>query len=191
MAQTVEHVLDTLERSTEQRETVTVDTLLGAVGRRAYGPLVFAIGLVMLSPINWIPGAGIVLATVLTLLLAQTLFRSGPPWIPARLSRLSVDAERARRAVHRVRPWAQRLAVVARPRLRAVTGPPWRALAILAIIATALTMVPLAVIPGGAGPPSLAITVFGLSLTVEDGLLMLMALVLAVAAFVFAGWVFL
>lgn len=188
MGQIVEKVLDTLEDKTTGQASVSVDTLLTALGRRAYGPVVFAIGLLMVSPLNWIPGVGIVLATVLTLFLAQALLRPGPPWIPRRLAGLQVDGGRAFGAVRRIRPWAHRLAMLTRPRLRVVTRPPWRTAAVVAIIATALSMYPLSIIPGGAGPPSLAITLFGLALTVEDGLLLILALVLAFAAFALAGW---
>jgi len=188
MAEAISRVLDTLEDKITGRATVSIDTLLAALGRRAYGPVVLAIGLVMLSPLNWIPGAGIVLATVLTLFLVQALLRPGPPWIPRRLACIEVDAGRAFGALRRIRPWARRLAMLTRPRLQVVTRPPWRTGAVLAIIATALSMYPLAIIPGGAGPPSLAITVFGLALTVEDGVLLLLALALAGGAFALAGW---
>jgi hypothetical protein len=188
MGQAVDRVLDTLEERMEGRVSVSVETVLAGLGRRAYGPVVLVIGLVMLSPVNWIPGAGIVLATVLTLFLAQSLVREGPPWIPRRLARANVDGARAFGALRRVRPWVDRLAVVTRPRLRAVTQPPWRTASVVAIIATALSMYPLAIIPGGAGPPSLAITLFGLALTVEDGLLLLIALAVSASAFALTGW---
>jgi len=188
MGGVVERVLDTFEETITGRATVSVRTMLSALGYRAYGPVVLLIGLVMLSPINWIPGAGIVLATVLTLFLAQSLVRSGPPWIPERLARAEVDVGTAFGAIRRMRPWARRLALLTRPRLRAVTEPPWRWAAIVAIIITALSMYPLAIIPGGAAPPSLAITLFGLALTVGDGLLLLIALAFSVAAFGLTGW---
>jgi len=188
MNQAVERVLDALEDKISGHVSVSVGAVLAAVGRRAYGPVVLVIGLVMLSPINWIPGAGVLLATVLTLFLVQTLVREGPPWIPARLARANVDVARAMGAIRRVRPWVRRLAAITRPRWRSVTRPPWRTVSIVAIIATALSMYPLAIIPGGAAPPSLAITLFGLALTVEDGLLLLIALAVSIAAFALAGW---
>ncbi|MQX35861.1 exopolysaccharide biosynthesis protein [Roseospira navarrensis] len=188
MPQSVNGVFDALEDSAAQKDTVSVDTLLSALGRRTYGPIVFAIGLVMLSPINWIPGAGILLATVLTLMLAQSLIRTGPPWLPRRLADAAVDGDKAVGAIRKIRPWLERLALISRPRLRDLTQGPWRVAAILVIIATALSMYPLAIIPGGVGPPSLAITVFGLALTVEDGLLMMVALAVAGVAFGLAGW---
>jgi hypothetical protein len=120
--------------------------------------------------------------------MVQSLVISGAPWVPRWLGRASVDRDRARHAITRVRPWVERLAVVVRPRLRPLTRPPWRSGPILVIIATALSMYPLAIVPGGAGPPSLAITVFGLALTVEDGLLVLLALLAAAAGFALAAW---
>lgn len=188
MGHAVDRVLDTLEGTLAERVTVSVETVLAGLGRRAYGPVVLVIGLIMLSPINWIPGAGIVLATVLTLVLSQSLVRDGPPWIPRRLARADVDVGRALGAIRRVRPWIERLALLTRPRLRTVTRPPWRTAAVAVIIATALSMYPLAIIPGGAGPPSLAITLFGLALTVEDGLLLLIAMGVSLSAFALAGW---
>lgn len=190
MAQSVENVLNTLDRSAAERDTVSLDDVLETFGPRALGPLVFAIGLVMLSPVNWIPGAGIVLATALTLFLAQALLSTGPPRLPRRLGQASVSSDRARKAIAAVRPWARRASVLVRPRLRTFVSSVWRRLAMVMAIITALSMYPLAIIPGGAGPPSLAIAVFGLALLAEDGLLMLVALGMSLGALGFAVWTF-
>ncbi|MBB4265873.1 exopolysaccharide biosynthesis protein [Roseospira visakhapatnamensis] len=191
MAQSMEDVLDTLENAANDGDTVSADDMMSAFGRRAYGPLVFAVGLVMLSPINWIPGAGILLATVLILLVIQSLVRTGPPWVPARLRHARVESDRARRAIGAVRPWVRRAAAVVRPRLEAMTAAPWRPLAMVVIVVMALSMYPLAVIPGGTAPPSLVITLFGVALTVEDGVLMLVSLILSAAVVGFTAWVIL
>ncbi|SDE48385.1 exopolysaccharide biosynthesis protein [Rhodospira trueperi] len=190
MAQTVESVLNTLDRSAAERDTVSLDDVLETFGPRAQGPLVFAIGLVMLSPVNWIPGAGIVLATALTLFLSQALLRSGPPRLPRRVGRAEISSDRARQAIAAVRPWARRASVLVQPRLRTFTTDVWRRMAMVMIIITALSMYPLAIIPGGAGPPSLAIAVFGLALLAEDGALMLVALGMSLGALGFAVWTF-
>ena len=45
-------------------ETVTVEDLLNAVGRRSYGPLFLLLGFVAVSPLTIVPGANWLIASL-------------------------------------------------------------------------------------------------------------------------------
>jgi hypothetical protein len=74
-----------------QRERVSLGTLIDQLGQRTYGPLLFTIGLIAMSPIGAIPGASVVCATAIVLLAVQMSFGNRAPWLPAMLRRLEVD----------------------------------------------------------------------------------------------------
>ena len=76
-----------------QSDRVSLGTLIDQLGQRTYGPLLFTIGLIAMSPIGAIPGASVVCATVIVLLAVQMSFGNRAPWVPGMLRRLEVDGE--------------------------------------------------------------------------------------------------
>ncbi|MFC3230609.1 exopolysaccharide biosynthesis protein [Marinibaculum pumilum] len=174
-------VMDRL-RSATDGSRMTVGDIFQAFGSRAYGPLIFVLGVIALSPIGSIPGASLVTGTLIMLLAAQMQLRAGSPWIPGVLRRIGTGSDRARRSID----WADRhLAKVDR-----VVGPRWQwaetgwtiRLAGLAILALAATFYPLAFVPWGVVPPALAVTLLSLGLFTRDGLILLIGLGTALAA---------
>ena len=72
-------VMDRL-RSATDGSRMTVGDIFDAFGSRAYGPLIFVLGVVALSPVGSIPGASLVTGTLIMLLAAQMQLRAGSPW---------------------------------------------------------------------------------------------------------------
>lgn len=177
----IETALTTAKQVTHQ-ETISLGDLLQAFGRRSYGPVLFVIGLIALSPLGAIPGASIVCATLVVLLGVQMSLRAGAPWIPRRLRNLEVDGARARRAIEWMEPQARRLAVLTRPRWQALLDGPAVHLAVGALCLLALSMYPLALVPWGVIPCAAGISAIGLGLLARDGVFILAGMALAVPA---------
>jgi hypothetical protein len=180
----VETALATIKQVTNQ-ETTSLDDLLYALGRRSYGPVLFVIGLVALSPLGSVPGASLVCATLVALLAAQMSLRAGAPWIPCRLGAVEVNGAQARRAIEWIEPYVRKLAVLTRPRWQALLN----GLAIHAAVGTlfllAALMYPLALVPWGVLPCAAGITAIGLGLLSRDGLFIAAGMALAAAAVAF------
>ena len=98
-AQTIQDVLSKLEDSAEGANTLSIDDVMSTFGRRAYGPIIFLVGLISLSPIGSIPGASVFLGAVLIILMVQFLAVDRAPWLPERLRDLAVDADRAKKSI--------------------------------------------------------------------------------------------
>jgi hypothetical protein len=163
-------------------ETVTVAELLDAFGRRAYGPLLFVLGLVMLTPVGAIPGAPLVATVLVLLLMGQSLLREGAPWIPSGLRRIRIDSGRMRASLKRAERWVVWLDRVSRPRLPGLLAPPFIYIWSLCCIAIALTMLPLGFVPFGVAIPSLSLAFIGLGLMNSDGAAVIAGLAIAAAA---------
>lgn len=170
------------------RDRMSVEDVLQAFGRRAYGPVFFSLGVIALSPIGAIPGASIVCATLVILLAVQMGLRHGPPWVPRRLTRIDVDAARARSGIARVEPWLGKLDAVTRPRWPELVDGPVIYVVVLALCALSLLMFPLALVPWGVMPVAFAIAVLGLGLLGRDGVMTLVGLGASVLADAAGGY---
>ncbi len=170
-----------------ERDDVSVKDILDGFGRRSYGPVLFVVGLLSLSPIGSIPGASIIFGVLIILFMAQYLVHDRAPWFPSWITDRHVDAEDFRKGVSRIAPYLYWLGRLTKTRLTNLAEAPWIYVVALTVIAHGLTMFPLALVPWGVAPPSLAIAVFGLGIATRDGVMLLFgfafsALAIAVVA---------
>lgn len=163
--------------------TVSVGRILDAFGARAYGPLLFLIGVVIVSPLSAIPGAMIVAAVIVVAIMGQALVREGAPWIPGRIRRIRLGAARLRWALEKVMPWFEVIERMVRPRLVVLIRPPLLHLWSVCCMLIGLTLVPLTVIPFAVTVPGLSLAIIGLGLMTADGLLVLAGVAVSGGAF--------
>jgi len=161
---------------------VSLGTLVDELGQRTYGPLLFSIGVIAISPLGAIPGASVILATLIILMAVQMSLRAHRPWLPERLRRVAVDGARSRRAIAAMEPRLRWLDRVARPRWPWLLAKPALHVVVLGLCALAVLMYPLALVPFGVLPVAAAITVIGLGLLCADGLVIAAALAVTLAA---------
>lgn len=164
-----------------QRERVSLGTLIDKLGQRTYGPLLFTVGLIALSPIGAIPGASVVCATLIVLLAVQMSFGNHAPWVPGMLRRLEVDGALSRRSIERLEPYLSWLDRITRARWTSLLSRPALHAVVLGLCALAVLMYPLALVPWGVFPVAGAITVIGLGVLTADGLITAAGLALALA----------
>jgi hypothetical protein len=165
----VDDVFGQIESKASEVDALSVDDLLATFGRRVYGPVLFLVGVIAVSPLGAIPGASVLFATLVALLAAQYAARDGAPWLPAALRRRRVSASRAHGALERMRPYARRIEFLFAERATALTEAPWTWAWAAILIGLALTMYPLALVPGGVTAPAAVIALTGLSITARDG----------------------
>lgn len=190
-AQSIQDVLSKLEDAAENADTLSIDDVMSTFGRKAYGPIIVLVGLISLSPIGSIPGASVFFGAVLMLLMIQFLAVDRAPWLPKKMRDLAVDADRAKKSIDRVRPYAERFGNYLKPRMERFVERPWNYVAAVLVLGMSLTFLPLAVVPWGVAPPSIAIAFIGLALVSHDGLAMLIALGVSVTSLALTAWLLL
>jgi hypothetical protein len=166
----VDEVFGELDGRASGKQTMNVGDVLDAFGRRAHGPGLFIIGVLVVSPLGAIPGASILFALIVILIAGQYALRDQPPWLPDWLTERRVGADRARSALDKSHPYAKKLELLLSERHVSLTKRPWTWLWGLVLIGLACVMFPLALIPGGVVPPGAMIALMGLAITARDGL---------------------
>ncbi len=166
--------VDDLAEEKGEAAPVAVRDVLRRVHGRAYGPLLFLIGLFSISPATLLPGMNWLVAGVASIVSLQMILGAPHPWLPRRALDARMKASEVRRTLKEAKPWARRFDYWLRPRLTFMTRPPFLNVAGVLCLVAALATFPLGLIPAGPVAPGLAITFIGLALMASDGLLLLL-----------------
>lgn len=175
-------ILDCLEQVAAEEERVTLGKTVEAFGSRSHGPFLLIPALIDISPVGGIPGLPTLLAAIIAIVAAQLLLGRRHLWLPAFLERRSLSREKACKAIRQLRGPARFLDRWFHGRMPRFTRGPFVRIAAGLCIVLALAVPPLELVPFATTAPMAAIAAIGLALLVRDGLLMLIAAMLAVAA---------
>jgi len=187
--QDVEQIVETLEDAADGGASkVSIGDILDAFGRRGYGPLLLVPALLTASPVGAIPGMSISMAAVIALVAGQMVFGRRSPWVPASLRRISFRSKRLHETVRHGRPAARTVDRMIGSRLESLAGNAAMRAAGALCVALAVLIFPLALVPFGVLPPSVAVLLMGLAVSARDGLLMLVAMALTVVALGVSVW---
>jgi hypothetical protein len=148
---------------------VSVDDLLLAFGPRSFAPLVLAIGLIAITPIDSIPTLPTTFGVIIFLTVGQLLLGRRSLWLPRFVADRAVNADRLKRALTWLEPYARSTDRWLGARLVALTqGPGLTAIALCCLLLAAL-MPLLEFVPLVSTIPSFAFTAFGIALLMHDG----------------------
>jgi hypothetical protein len=178
----VADILDKLRDLAEQHDRVTIGATLEAMGKRSFGPFLLLPALIDISPIGSIPGLPTLLGLMIAIIAVQLLIGRDHLWLPGFITRRSRKSEDVRKAADKLNPLAKRLDRWFHGRLPRFTSKPFQRIAAVIILVLVLTVPPLELLPLATTLPMAAIAAFGLALLVHDGLLMLIAVVMSIAA---------
>jgi hypothetical protein len=185
---TLEEMLDRIgEAEPEEGDRVTLDAVLDVVGRRSFGPLLVAAGVVILVPlVGDIPGVPVLVGLVVLLVSVQLLFRRDHIWLPRWMLKRSVARDKLCKGLGWLRHPARFVDRLLRPRLTVLTrGPAIYVLGATCILVAAATPV-MEFVPFSATIAGAVLTAFGLALIARDGALAVTAFVLTAGGL---GWV--
>lgn len=156
-------------------DTVSIENLLDAVGRRAFGPLLLLLGFIAISPLTIVPGTSWLVALVTLLIAGQVLFGRQRPWLPKKALAVSFPRDALVKGADIIAKPARIVDSFLKPRIGLLTDPPFvQIVSVLAMIAALITF-PLGLVPFGPILPGLAIMLIGLGLTARDGIMLLLA----------------
>lgn len=169
---------------------VSVRDIMNAVGPRSFGALLVIPSMMVLSPLNGVPGVPSIAGIFILFVCVQFLMGRDHIALPRWLLNRHVSRERLRLTHRRLQPIMRLLDRVIRPRLTFLLNG-WTFSVIAAVCAMlAITMPPLEIIPFTSTVTALIIALFAISLIARDGLLAAIALVVALVAMVaFAAFI--
>ena len=182
--QSATDTVEGLEELADSEEKVCVADVLDKFGKRSFGPVMFIPASLEITPVGGIPGVPTVLATLIALVALQLLFGADHVWMPHFVQNRSVKSDKLMNGAEKLEGIADKLDHWFKGRLQQFTGPTWQKIAAVAIILLCLTVPPLEFIPFASSAPMITIAAFALALTVKDGLLMLIATLMSVAALI-------
>jgi hypothetical protein len=161
-AQDLEGLLGELDKAARTKgPKISVGEIIDTIGKRSFGPLLLLAGVLGMTPVAAIPTAPSIIALITILISVQLLFGRKTIWIPRFLQKLSVKAERVRKAVQVMQKPAHFVDKLVRPRLQALTRPMADRLVALICVLLAICVPPLELLPFAAFVPSLAIATLG------------------------------
>ena len=178
----VSDILDAINDLADKSGKVAVGDVVEALGSRGFGPFLVVIPLIDISPIGSIPGLPTALAIVIVLIAGQMVLGREHLWLPAFVERRAISSGKVKEATKKVRGLARFLDRWFHGRLSALTRGQFVRTAAVGCIVMAMCVPPLELLPVATTAPMLAIAAFGLALTVRDGVLMIAASALAIAA---------
>lgn len=179
----LDDILCELVRIGHQEDRVSVHDVQDLLGPRGFGPFMFVPAIIEISPIGGIPGLPTLLALMIVTAAVQLLFGRHHFWLPHFLGRRATRGDRLEKAVQKVRPIARFIDRWVRPRAHRFTREPFIRIAALICIGMAATVPMLEIIPFASTIPMAVIALLGLGLMVGDGILVLVASCLSLAAF--------
>lgn len=178
--QSLDELVCRLERTARAGGTVTVGDIMNEVGRRSFGPLLLAAGLVIVMPVvGDIPGVPVAVGLAILVLSVQMLLGRDHFWLPEFLLKRSVKAERLKKGCGK---WlhlpARFVDNILKERLAALAGHNGgRAVAACCLVLGLLTA-PAELVPFSANLVGMAVVAFGAALITRDGLVALIGYVL-------------
>ena len=180
--ESVGDILDRLEQIARAEGDVSLGKVVEALGNRSHGPFLLIPALIDISPVGGIPGLPTLLGAIIILVAAQMLLGRKHLWLPGFVTRRSLSPEKTCKTTAKLRGLARFLDRWFHGRMPRLTRGPFVRVAAGLCILLALTVPPLELLPFATTAPMAAIAAFGLALLVRDGLLMIIAMVLAAAA---------
>lgn len=180
----LEQLLDLIERTAAEKENISLDHIMKAIGNRSFGPLLLLTGLIVIVPIlGDIPGVPTAMALLIILISGQLIVGREYFWLPGWLLNRSVKHDQLCRILRWLRPGTRFLDRWTRPRWEFLTKGGGVYIAALTCMAVALAMPPMELIPFSANGAGIALIAFGLALITRDGLLAILALAVTLGTF--------
>jgi hypothetical protein len=181
----IEGILETVDDAGVDPGRVSIDDVLNEIGIDAFGAIMLAAALIMVSPASGIPGLSSLCAVIVALTAAQMVFGRKSLWLPAVLRRRSVRRKTLEKAVHWLNRPAHYVDSLLGRRLTVLVRKPFSLMAAAACFFISLAVPFLELVPFSASIAGTAIAFFALGLVAGDGLLVLIGMLVATSAAAF------
>jgi hypothetical protein len=174
--------LNAIKQSTNNHE-ITFDDIVKALNHRGFGTLLIAPSLITILPTGAIPGVPAICSLFIILIAFQIVIDRPYPWLPKRIRNISFSRQKYIEAVEKSAPYITKIDSFFHPRLEFLTGHVIQRIIALVCVFLALAIIIMGFVPFAALLPAIPILIFGLALSIHDGLLMLIGIVYTILAF--------
>ncbi|MBK1635531.1 exopolysaccharide biosynthesis protein [Rhodovulum adriaticum] len=154
-------------RAHDAAGTLTLGNLVEGLGDRSFGWAIVVFSLVTLLPLP--PGSSLITALPVLLTTSQMVLGLPHVRLPNRLSRTTINHDKLRRTVLRLRPVTRRLERHLTPRFEGLFAPRHERLLGLALFVIAFTL--FLPIPFSGWFPAVSLFIFGVGLIERDGII--------------------
>jgi hypothetical protein len=165
-------------------ERVYVRDMMEALKGRAFGVAALAFALPVCLPMP--PGVPTVMGAALLIVSVQMIFGRDTLWLPGFIMRRSIDREKLKAAIAKIRPRLEKLERAAKPSMLFLTGDVGRRFFGVVMLALAIMLI-LPIPFFGNMPLGFAAAILALGLIERDGYFVLAGLLATVVAFVITG----
>lgn len=175
-------LLDRIDEAAEESEEVSMETVMEAVGRRSFAPLLLLVGMVAIAPgIGDIPGVATLLGIFVLTVSVQLLFGRKEFWLPKWILNRKAKREKLKKMAKSkwLRKPAKWIDSAVTERLEFFTGPGATYAVAVACTVLALTLPFTEVVPFSTMAVSFGLVAFGVSLIAHDGLMALAGYVIS------------
>jgi len=173
-AGTLNGVLDDLEALADGADPVAFGDIVETLGARGFGPLLMILSLFLLVPVGAIPGVPAAIGLVVAGIGAQVIRGRKGLWLPKRVRRLNIAAREVSQAIGLLRPRLQWLGRYLHRRLTILAEGRLSLLGIgMVLLVVGVAMVFIGFVPLLPILLALPVLVFGIGLTMRDGLVVL------------------
>lgn len=152
-------------------ETITFGDVVAAINHRGFGTLLIAPALIGILPTGAIPFMPDIVALFIILIAGQMIAGRSYPWMPRRLEEFSFSREKYLQSVEKAEPYTKWIDSFFHPRFKFLTGEIAERFVAVFCIILAIAIAILGFVPFAAAIPCAAVLLFGLGLSIHDGLL--------------------
>ena len=171
----LETVIERIREMVMEKEHVSLDDILNASGRKSFGFFLLLAGLITLAPIiGDIPGVPTLMGAFVMIISVQLLLGRDKMWLPDFLRNRTLRKEKILKALKKLEPVIKFMDRILKQRLTLLTGGSMQYVIAGICIATAAVMPVMEFIPFSANIAGIILTVFGLALLANDGLLIIL-----------------
>ena len=173
-------ILEKIQKQTDS-EKLQIRDIVEILEDQGFGPLLLVPAIIVILPTGAIPGVPAIAALLIILLTGQLALGRKNPWLPRRLADYEIDKKKFNKGVRKISYFTRKIDRLFKPRLQFMFTPiAVRVIAGVCVL-LALFMVPVGFIPFAVIIPAFAIAFLALGLSVRDGLVIAIGMLVAVA----------
>nr|WP_319248717.1 exopolysaccharide biosynthesis protein [uncultured Celeribacter sp.] len=169
----INDILTALNRACDG-DSVSVDQIFDEIGHRSFAPALLVPALLLVSPISGIPGVPTVGSIIIFFFAVQAIIGTDHLWLPGFIRKRNMPCSKLSKALIWLQKPADWIDERTERRLSVLARWPWHNLAYVAMIALAMIMPFLEILPMVTSVACFSISLLALGIMVRDGLLVLL-----------------
>lgn len=173
-------VLDQLEQSAHD-DSIAVQEVIERLGHKSFASLMLIFALISTSPASGIPGITATVAAIVFILVVQMIIGRECVWLPGFITRRHMPTAKLCKGIGWLRKPVHFVERFLRPRFTFLFHRPWLYLPLVLILALALFMPFMELIPTSGSIASAIIAFFAAGLLTRDGGLVMLSFLLLLA----------